>query len=49
MPLIHSPTKKARETNIAEMMKTSDMSRDRILAAAYNTQRMAKKKAKAGK
>ena len=49
MPLIHSATPKALKTNIAEMMKTSDMSRDRILAAAYQTQRTAKKKAKAGK
>jgi hypothetical protein len=44
MPLIHSASKKALGKNIAEMMKTSDMDRDRILAAAYQTQRDAKKR-----
>lgn len=47
MPLIKGTSDKSRDKNIAEMMKSSSMSRDRIIAAAYATQRTAKKKAAA--
>jgi len=47
MPLIKGTADKSRDKNIAEMMKNSSMSRDRVVAAAYQTQRTARKKERA--
>ena len=47
MPLVKGATDKTRERNIAEMAKTSDMPMKRILAAAYRTQELARKKKRA--
>ena len=47
MPLIKGTSDKSRNKNIREMMRTSDMNRDRIIAAAYATQRKAKAKERA--
>lgn len=43
MPLIHSPSNKAREKNIKTEMRSHPLAQ--ALAIAYNTQRKAKSKA----
>lgn len=48
MPLIKSPTKQARDRNVAEMIKAGHP-RDQALAAAYRMQRQASGKKKKGR